>query len=54
MAGSSLWRPHQSLPEPWYEYFYNEAWLHFMMPHETMFDPYGTGSYNPEYLHAHH
>jgi len=50
MSGAAMWRPVQPLPEPWFEYFYHEAWLHFMMPHEAVFDVHGQG-YNRDYLH---
>jgi NADH dehydrogenase (ubiquinone) 1 alpha subcomplex subunit 10 len=54
MSGAKIWRMHQGLPEPWFDYWYHEHWLHQMMPHEVQFDSKSKESYDPDYLHHAH
>uniref|UniRef100_A0A915B7T7 NADH dehydrogenase [ubiquinone] 1 alpha subcomplex subunit 10, mitochondrial n=3 Tax=Parascaris univalens TaxID=6257 RepID=A0A915B7T7_PARUN len=53
IAGLSAMRYGHMLPEPWYEYYFKEAYYDDCMAHESGLDPFAT-SYNPDYVHAEH
>lgn len=52
-AGLFSWRNDHYLPEPWFEYYYKEAYYDDMSSLETSLDPH-SNSYDPDYLHHHH
>uniref|UniRef100_A0A7E4W7R5 DNK domain-containing protein n=1 Tax=Panagrellus redivivus TaxID=6233 RepID=A0A7E4W7R5_PANRE len=52
LSGADVIQPSQSLPEPWWDYYYRENWLHRFLPHEALMDP-DANAYNPDYLHHH-
>ncbi|VDM63762.1 unnamed protein product [Angiostrongylus costaricensis] len=52
MKGMFNWRIHHVLPEPWYEYYYKEAYYDDIGSLETSLDAHSL-FYNPDYLHHH-
>lgn len=53
MKGMFNWRPHHNLPEPWYEYYYKEAYYDDISSLDTTLDPHSL-FYNPDYVQQHH
>ncbi|KAK5986251.1 hypothetical protein GCK32_020944 [Trichostrongylus colubriformis] len=53
VQGLFNWRNDHYLPEPWFEYYYKEAFYDDNYSLETSLDPHDD-SYNPDYLHHHH
>lgn len=52
-GGLANWRTGHHLPEPWYDYYYKEAYYDDLTSHETSLD-FDSSSYDPDYLHHHH
>ncbi|CAI4229070.1 unnamed protein product [Auanema sp. JU1783] len=50
--GLSNWRTGHHLPEPWYEYYYKEAYYDDLTSLETSQD-FDSDSYDPDYVHHH-
>ncbi|MFH4975498.1 hypothetical protein AB6A40_002207, partial [Gnathostoma spinigerum] len=48
----TAWRTGYVLPEPWFDYFYKEAYYDFYRSNDAGMDPYAT-AYNPDYVHGH-
>ncbi|CAD5233568.1 unnamed protein product [Bursaphelenchus xylophilus] len=42
----------QRLPDPWYEYYWRDVYLHEFECHNNLLDPYAIG-HDPDYLHHH-
>ncbi|RCN48007.1 deoxynucleoside kinase [Ancylostoma caninum] len=53
MQGLTNWRTDHYMAEPWYEYYYKEAYYDDMGSLETSLDPH-SDSYDPDYVHHHH
>ncbi|UMM23848.1 hypothetical protein L5515_004359 [Caenorhabditis briggsae] len=52
-AGTTAWHTGHNLPEPWYEYYFREAYYDDLTSHETSLD-LDSDSYDPDYVHHHH
>ncbi|CAJ0570244.1 unnamed protein product, partial [Mesorhabditis spiculigera] len=50
-----LWnsRVFETLPEPWFEYYWRDLWYDHWHSFETFVDP-NAEEYNPDYVHHHH
>ncbi|KHJ96061.1 hypothetical protein OESDEN_03980 [Oesophagostomum dentatum] len=53
MQGLMNWRNEHYMAEPWYEYYYKEAYFDDMSSMEASLDPHAD-SYDPDYVHHHH
>ncbi|EPB65883.1 hypothetical protein ANCCEY_15039, partial [Ancylostoma ceylanicum] len=53
IQGLTNWRTDHYMAEPWYEYYYKEAYYDDMGSLETSLDPH-SDSYDPDYVHHHH
>ncbi|KAI6172824.1 NADH dehydrogenase [ubiquinone] 1 alpha subcomplex subunit 10, mitochondrial [Aphelenchoides besseyi] len=51
-AAMMAWKYGQNLPEPWFEYYWKDTYIHQIHSFETYADPTAR-SYNPDYLHHH-
>ncbi|CAD6188372.1 unnamed protein product [Caenorhabditis auriculariae] len=52
-AGLTNWHTGHHLPEPWYDYYYKEAYYDDISSHETSLD-LDSDTYDPDYAHHHH